>query len=216
MIYGIEKQLILEQFIKQLQSLFIINDDEINVLYNYYENVLERCDYCFGLTPNKYYCNNGVAFFSPYITTQYTIFLYYYSNAIYRSEPMMVNLCDKIYYLNKVLNAVDLFYPVNLPDFFMCEHPVGSVIGGSGKIGNGFLFYQNCTVGGFHLKNGMIDYPIIGENVRMYANSMIIGKCVIGDNVKIGARTMIKNTDIPPNTTVFGQSPNLTLKLNKK
>lgn len=128
----------------------------------------------------------------------------------------MTVLCDKIYYLNKVLNAVDLYYPVKLPDFFMCEHPVGSVIGGSGTFGNGFLFYQNCTVGGYHLKDGGVIYPTIGENVRMYANSMIIGRCTIGDNVKIGAGALVKNQDIPDNVNVFGQSPHLIIKPIKK
>lgn len=158
----------------------------------------------------------GGVLFNPYTTTQYTIFLYYFSNTIYSAEPTMTVLCDKIYYLNKVLNAVDLYYPVKLPDFFMCEHPVGSVIGGSGTFGNGFLFYQNCTVGGFHLKDGGIIYPTIGKDVRMYANSMIIGRCTIGDNVKIGARAMVKNEDIPSNSIVFGQSPNLIIKPLKK
>lgn len=216
MIYSIEKPLILEQLKRQLQSLFLVNDAELQILDLYYDQVLIRCEHCFGLTPNKYYHQGDEAFFSPYVTTQYTIFLYYFSNTIYRQAPLMLPLCDKLYYLNKSLNAADLFYPVALPDFFMCEHPVGSVIGGSGVFGDGFLFYQNCTVGGFHLKDGSIIYPTIGRNVRMYANSMIIGRCTIGDNVKVGARAMVKNEDIPSDSVVFGQSPNLIIKPLKK
>ena len=49
--------------------------------------------------------------------------------------------CDKIYYLNRLLNSVDLFYKVTLPDIFMLDHPLGSVIG-RGTFGNYFSFYR--------------------------------------------------------------------------
>lgn len=49
----------------------------------------------------------------------------------------------------------------------------------------------------------------------MYANSSFIGKCNIGDNVILSAGTLVKDTDIPSNSIVFGQSPNLIIKENK-
>lgn len=211
--FSIDKSLILVQLKKQIESTFLIDKNELIILDKYFDATLERCDICFSMTNNKYYNKDGDTFFSPYITTQYTIFLYYYSNTIYRNEPLHILLCDKLYYLNKMLNGLDLFYMVSMPDNFMCEHPVGTVIGGSGKFGNGFLFYQNCTVGGFHIyKENKIAYPTIGDNVRMFAGSMIIGSCNIGDNVNVGARALLKNCDIPSNSTVFGQSPNLIIK----
>jgi len=212
MIFSIEKILVLEQLKRQLESLFIITDIQLLILEKYFDKVLARCEYCFKNTPNKYYTRNGEAFFNPYISTQYTIFLYYFANTIYKSEPEQSELCDKLYYLNKSLNALDLFYAVDLPDFFMCEHPVGSVMGRA-IYENGFLFYQNCTVGGFHLRGGHIVYPQIGKNVRMLANSMIIGNCEIGDNVNIGAGAVVKNQNVPSNSNVFGESPNLIIKI---
>lgn len=214
MIYSIAKQLILEQLKKQLNSFFIMSNDQYTILEEYFDKVLVRCEYCFSHTPNKYYSRNGEALFSPYVSTQYCIFLYYYANTIYKSEPKQNELCDKLYYLNKSLNALDIFYAVDLPGFFMCEHPVGSVMG-RGVYGEGFLFYQNCTVGGFHLKDrGEIAYPQIGENVKMFANSMIIGNCKIGDNVNIGAGAVVKNQNVPSDSSVFGESPNIVIKFN--
>ena len=61
-------------------------------------------------------------------------------------------------------------------------------------------------------KEGNILYPIIGENVRMYANSSILGNCIIGRNVQVGAGAIVKNQDVPDNSIVFGQSPNLIIK----
>lgn len=118
-------------------------------------------------------------------------------------------LADKVYYLNKVMNSVDLFYEIELPDHFGVEHPLGSVMGRA-KFGDEFFFYQGCTVGGNHLT-----YPTIGSNVTMYANSSIIGNCHIGDNVSLGAGCLIKDQDIPSNSLVFGQSPNIVIKTKK-
>lgn len=57
-----------------------------------------------------------------------------------------IDVADKIYYLNKMLNSIELFYEIQLPDIWSCEHPLGSVMG-RGQYGNYFLFYQGCTVG---------------------------------------------------------------------
>lgn len=113
------------------------------------------------------------------------------------------------------MNGLDMFYAIEMPDWFSAEHPVGTVLGRA-KYGNGFFFYQGCTVGGNYDKDGALHYPVIGENVKMFANSSLIGKCKIGNNVILGAGALVKNEDIPDNTIVFGQSPNLILKQNKK
>ncbi|MEG1897149.1 MAG: transferase [Mucinivorans sp.] len=211
MTFAIDKPLILEQLKRQLNSLFLNSEHDFDVLDAHYEATLERAERCFAQTPNKYYQKDGQPFFSPYISTQYTIFLYYFANTIYKSAPSESEVCDKLYYLNKSLNSVDIYYAVALPDFFMCEHPVGSVMG-RGKYGDGFLFYQCCAVGGFHLSGGKIVYPNIGRNVKMFAGSMILGDCTIADNVNIGAGALLKNQSVPPNCNVFGQSPNIIIK----
>lgn len=140
-------------------------------------------------------------------------FLYYLSHDIYMNANIG-QLCDKIYYLNKIFNSVDLFYAIELPERFGAEHPLGAVMGRA-RYSNGFFFYQGCTVGGTRDKQGKIYYPELGENVHMYSNSSILGNCHIGNNVNIGAGCIVKNQDIPDNSTVFGQSPNLIIKMNK-
>lgn len=109
------------------------------------------------------------------------------------------------------MNGLDIFYAIELPKHFGAEHPVGTVMGRA-EYGDYFFFYQGCTVGGFHKKDGTIAYPVIGDNVKMFANSTIIGNCHIGNGAKIGAGALIKNQNIPDNAVVFGQSPNLIIK----
>lgn len=197
--------------IKQIDSLFSISEDEQFALQKYFDEVLLRCEFCFAKTSNKYYFQGEEVYFNPYHSVQYMIYLYYFANTIYQAGLGNILLCDKLYYLNKVLNGIDLFYAVKMPAFFMAEHPVGSVIGRA-QIGEGFMFYQACTVGGFHLPNDGIVYPLIGNNVKLYAGASVIGNCKIGNSVNIAAGTLVKNQDIPDCMNVFGQSPNLVIK----
>lgn len=107
------------------------------------------------------------------------------------------------------MNGCDLYYEVNLSNYFTLDHPVGTVMGRA-KYGEGFHFGQNCTVG-----NNRGIYPVIGENVRMCAHSSIIGSCRIGDSVTIGANSGVKDEDVPDNLIVFGYSPHLIIKAKK-
>lgn len=142
---------------------------------------------------------------------QWMTFLYYLSHELYLKGS---KLCDQVYYLNKIMHSVDLFYAIELPEIWSAEHPLGTVMGRA-KYSDGFFFYQGCTVGGTKDKEGNIYYPEMEENVRMYANSSVLGRCHIGKNAQIGAGALVKNQDVPDNSTVFGQSPNLIIKHNK-
>ena len=118
-------------------------------------------------------------------------------------------ICEKIYLLNKLLNGLDLFYEVELPDIFFTDHPVGAVIG-RGKFSNHFSFTQSCTVGN---NNGK--YPIIGEGVKMLGHSSILGSSKISRNVFIAPYTCVIDQDIPENCLVFGKSPKLKIVKKK-
>lgn len=216
MIFTIPKEDILKQLLRQLELHFMLRDEEKAIITERFAYVLQACEENFLQNENKYFRQTmggaECAKFNPYHSVQYMIFLYYLSHDIFKNcqQPL---LCDKIYYLNKILHSVDLFYAVELPKHFGAEHPLGSVMG-RGNFSDGFFFYQGCTVGGTRDKEGNIYYPIIEENVRMYANSCILGRCHIGKNVNIGAGCIVKNQDVPANSTVFGQSPNLIIKHN--
>ena len=127
-------------------------------------------------------------------------FLYYLSHNLWLNKS---SLCDRIYYINKIMHSVDLFYAIDLPPVWSAEHPLGSVMGRA-KYSDGFFFYQGCTVGGTRDREGVLYYPELDTNVRMFANSSILGKCHIGRNAQIGAGALVKNQDVPANSIVFG------------
>lgn len=194
--------------IKQLSNFWTVTSDEKELLEKYINVAIDRSRHCIQNVNNKHF--NGEI--NPLHSGQWCIFLYFLSNTL--SSESHKELADKVYYLNKVMHSVDIYHEVNLPSVFFLEHPVGSVFGRA-KYGEKFFAMQNCTVGGnVNKQSGQIDYPTIGNNVKMYSGSKIIGKAVIGDNVTIAANTYIKDAEIPDGATVFGQSPNLIIKTN--
>ncbi len=176
-----------------------------NTISPYMERTLVRLELCFNKTKNKYYHdNNGDSVFSPFHSGQYSIFLYYLSNTIFRAgdnDP----LATKIYYLNKVLHSIDWYYEIELPSYWGVEHPLGTILGRA-EYSNGLFLYQGCTIGG---NNGL--YPKLGENVIMYSNSSILGNSIIGNNVVLSTHAVVLNQNIQSNSIVYGISPNLTI-----
>ena len=193
--------------IHQLRNFFPVSKAESLLIAQVMKRVMQRVEICFDGTSNKYYHCEGEVFFNPFHSGQYCIYLYWLSRVVYEEDNSL--LADKIYYLNKIMNGCDMFYEVKLPKVFMLDHPVGSVIGRA-QYGEGFTFGQCCTVGNNH---GI--YPVIGRNVEMCANASIIGNSHVGDNVTIGAYACVKDQDVPANSVVFGQSPNLIIKTKK-
>jgi serine O-acetyltransferase len=196
---------------KQIDSLFLFDPArEQDILSAGIGTALKKCETCFEATPNKYYKRDGKACFNPFHSGQCCIFLYFLSRAVFLMDLDQRSLADRVYYLNKALNGLDLFYEVDMPDVFFLDHPVGSVLGRA-TYGSHFSFSQNCTVG-----NNKGIFPSIGKNVQMMSGSKILGNCHIGDNVIVSANTYIKDTDIPENSLVFGSSPNLIIKQRTK
>ncbi len=189
---------------RQIENLFLLEQDEFKKIKSHLQGTIKSVELCFSQITNKYYFNGQDTLFNPYHSGQYTIFLYFLSRQMWLNGENI--LADKIYYLNRTLNSVDLFYEIELPKVFFLDHPYSSIMGRA-RYKDYFVFQQNCTVG-----NNKGIYPVFGEYVWMFANATVIGNCNIGNNVFISANTYIKDTDIPDNTIVFGESPNLILK----
>ncbi|MBC6369212.1 hypothetical protein DDT91_20660 [Algoriphagus sp. AK58] len=82
-------------------------------------------------------------------------------------------------------------------------HPIGIVIGKNVIIGNNVKIWQNVTFGS-HGKNALKkNYPVIKDNVRIFAGAKIIGGITIGENATIGANSVV-NIDVPANATAVG------------
>lgn len=203
--------------VHQVKCFFGTKDGEIDLLNEKIINeAIIRTENCLDRMNNKYYVSTnylpkGESRINLYNSVMNCIFLYWLSRNLFLSSDF--RLADQIYYLNKMLNSVELFYEVPLPSVWSCEHPLGSVMGRA-IYGDYFFFYQGCTVGGNVRKDGTIVYPVIGDHVKMYSNSKILGNSHIGDHTIISANCYIKDQDVPSGVIVFGQSPNLEFKEN--
>jgi len=184
--------------LKQLDFFLYKNEGELEKVL---QKALERTEKCFSKLTNKYFCRGKEAFFNPFHTGQYAIFLYYLSNTAYNVG--YVSLAEKVYCLNKMLHSIDWFYEVELPECFIADHPMGSVLGRA-KYGNYMSFSQGVTIGNNHNI-----YPTFGDRVVLHPNCTVVGNTTIGDNVEISVGVFIRDENIPSNCLVFGESPNL-------
>lgn len=161
--------------------------------------------------PNKRFFSDGEVQFSPYMSVQWMIFLYRLAHQIYKDRKTDIpKEADQVYFLNKIMHSNDWFYAVDLPVHFLCEHPLGSVLGRA-QYGDYLFVYQGTTVGG-NRRKGQLYYPVIGNNVILFANSTVLGNSHIGNNVVISAGAYVINENIPDNSIVFGRSPGLIIK----
>lgn len=193
--------------IHQLKSIFLLSEEEERIICS--GNVLpeaeRRAINALKGFNNKYFHSSV----DPLNSVIYCNYLYWVSHLLYLQNE--IQIASKVYYLNKMLNSVELFYAVELPNIWSCEHPMGGVMGNA-KYGDYFFYYQGCTVGGSWHK-GELQYPVIGEHVTMFSNSKVLGNSHIGNNVVISANTYIINQDIPDNSIVFGTSPDIVIKV---
>ena len=118
-------------------------------------------------------------------------------------------LASKIYLLNKMMHAIDVFYEVRLPDIFLFVHPVGTVLGRA-SYSDFLIVYQGCAVG----SNKDI-FPLIGEYVTLHPHSKILGDCEISENCAIATGSLLLDKNLPSNTTFIGD-PSKHRVLKKK
>ena len=113
----------------------------------------------------------------------------------------------KIFYLNKVLHGIDLFYEIDLKNDFLLSHCIGSVFC-KARYGNFSVFYHGTLIG---INNS--DRPNMSDGLIMFPHSKIIGKSNIGENVVVSINTTIINADTPDNVYVFnGKGKKLVFK----
>lgn len=93
-------------------------------------------------------------------------------------------------------------------------HPSSIVIGAHVTAGDHLSLYQNTTIGGIHV--GDVDkgnQPTIGNNVTLFANSLILGKINIGNDVIVGANSLLMSS--APDGAVCVGSPAKNISKNK-
>lgn len=94
-------------------------------------------------------------------------------------------------------------------------HPNGIIIGDDVVIGDNCTIYHQVTLG---KRNGNLDnkndYPVIGNNVTIFAGAKIIGNIKIGDNVIVAANSVVLK-DVESDSICVG-IPAINKKIKQK
>ena len=84
------------------------------------------------------------------------------------------------------------------------RHPTGIVIGDGVRISGKVIVYQGVTIGGARLGDmSKKNYPIILDNVVLFAGAKILGGVTIGKNSVVGANAVVLN-DVPDGCLAVG------------
>lgn len=81
--------------------------------------------------------------------------------------------------------------------------------------GENLFVGHGATIGKNDREKGKQHYPVIGNNVSIYANAVVFGSISIGNNVLIGAGAIV-NRDIPDNCTVVGNPCRIISHMEEK
>ena len=108
--------------------------------------------------------------------------------------------------LNVFINSCDIEPRAKIGPAIYLPHPMGVVIGPV-VIGRNAMISQNVTLGIRRPSlTGPLDpknYPNVGDNVCIYAGSVVMGGVKIGSGARIGANAVVTK-DVPENYTAVG------------
>ena len=158
---------------------------------------LDRVEYCFKNISVPGYTDDSEAYFYHLHSDQYSQFLWYFSNSLWKISADKC-ICDKLILLNKFLNGIWCTYKNELPDIFYFMHPVGSVLGNA-KYSNFLVVSQNVTV---NTSNKLK----MGKGLYLATGAKIVGDETIGDNVSIGIDACVYKFQVPSNSLVYRDS----------
>ncbi|MCC6435383.1 MAG: serine acetyltransferase [Acidimicrobiales bacterium] len=88
-------------------------------------------------------------------------------------------------------------------------HPQGIVVNGQTKIGARVILRASTTIGNVMGSDGVASAsPVIGDDVELGANVVMVGPLHIGDGARIGAGAVVVK-DVPPGGVAVGNPARL-------
>ncbi len=88
-------------------------------------------------------------------------------------------------------------------------HPQGIVVNGQTRIGARVILRANSTIGNVMGADGVVSAsPVIGDDVELGANVVLVGPLRIGDGARIGAGAVVVG-DVPPGAVAVGNPARL-------
>lgn len=105
--------------------------------------------------------------------------------------------------------------PKEIGSFSLIDYGGGVKIGKNVKIGYGVIILSYTTITGSSGEKTIRKQVVIGDNVEIGSNSVILPGVTIGENSTIGAGAVV-NIAIPPNSVAVGVPARVVKKKMKK
>ena len=163
-----------------------------------------RAEHCFSRINQRYFWENGECVFNHYNTIQYCTYLYLLARTVHLEGGERV-ICEKLFALNKALHGLDLYFEIEMPEIFLLQHPIGTVLGRA-TYADYFCVYQGCSVG----SNLDGIFPSFGEGVVLLGGCRVNGDCKVGRNAWIAPGAVVLDTVVPSDSVTFGMYPETT------
>ena len=129
------------------------------------------------------------------------IVMYRWSHFIYTRGRVGAVISWALEWLEMVLFGCLIACEAEIGRRFRIAHPTGIVIG-LAKIGDNVTIWQNVTIGASGIVGENKEWPTIENNVKIFANAVIVGGITVGEGSTIGALTFI-NRDVPQDSVAL-------------
>lgn len=96
--------------------------------------------------------------------------------------------------------GIELNYKAEIGPGLQLHHGYASVIHDRAVLGSNCILRHSTTIGS---RRGVGDAPVIGDNVDIGCNAVVIGPVKVGDGATIGAGSVVVH-DVPAGATVAG------------
>ena len=119
MIYRFPIKTVRDMLLNQISSNYFKSIEDEALISKHFPKAMERFENCIRDCNNKYYSkenDEGIRepYFDPLHTCQWTLFLYFMANTIYKYENEKIEaarvVCDKIYGQSKNMSGCDIYF----------------------------------------------------------------------------------------------------------
>lgn len=146
---------------------------------------------------------------APFSSGLHLITIYRLNRWVYKKSPALGNIITPpSKFLMRFLTSCEISPLAQIGKKVKFPHPLCIVIGEGVKIGDNVKIWQQVTIGSHGKKGAPLEYPVINDNVRIFAGATIIGGIKIGTGATIGAHSVV-TSDIPDHTTAVGSPAKL-------
>ncbi|MGM3224248.1 serine acetyltransferase [Dickeya zeae] len=137
------------------------------------------------------------------------VILLFRLSTIWQSSNLLLKIVSLPFViLNKVINewvfCVEIPHRTQIGFGLKIYHPHCIVLNADVVIGDNCTLRQGVTIGSVLNRDGQVTKsPVLGNQVELGANAILLGDITVGDNVKVGAGTVVTKS-LAENKVVVG------------